>query len=242
MPTPLDDVCAASFPPGALAHLAALRARPDVRIASQGEQTWAFWPAGEADVARCVLALGGARLFVRREGLWHAFGQHLPTFDVPDLEKTMPLANVLFPSPLSPEEVGERCWPALPLRLVRDDRPQPATALQCSRAELGRWADGATTYQFGALEAALCGECVLLRGTRLPPLPGAERLWGNAVLLPLGWRPEPALPEGALAAALGLAEGEVALLSYEGAEVVPAGAFGPVSRAGVRLALREVAP
>jgi hypothetical protein len=86
------------------------------------------------------------------------------------------------------------------------------------------------------LRAALGEGEVLVLGERLPPLLGGQRYWGRDVLVPLGQRPEPALAEGVLRAALQLGPDEVALLSPEGIEVVPRTALGPVTRAGVRLA------
>jgi hypothetical protein len=130
------------------------------------------------------------------------------------------------------------------LGLAREGRERPATALCCPLAELDRWAEGATARRLTTLEAAYCpapggAARVLLLGERLPPLAGGERFWGRAVLAPLGWRPEPALGEAALRAALGLKDEEIALLRPEGVEVVPRAAFRPLTRAGIRLALRE---
>src|SRR5438270_921714 len=99
MPT-LLDVCCARFPLEALAHLASLRARPDLRITFHAGRAWAFWPAGEVEVTRTILALSGAELFAQREGLWYAPGQHLPTFGVPGPDEARPIASVLFPAPL----------------------------------------------------------------------------------------------------------------------------------------------
>lgn len=57
-------------------------------------------------------------------------------------------------------------------------------------------------------------------------------------MTPLGFRPEPLLPEAMLASALALNPDEIALVHSEGMEVIPAEAFAPLSRAGVRLAQR----
>ena len=60
------------------------------------------------------------------------------------------------------------------------------------------------------------------------------------MLVAAGWRPEPALSENVLAEALGLGD-DFAVFTPEGVEVVPATAFGPLTRAGVRLAARGTA-
>jgi hypothetical protein len=103
---------------------------------------------------------------------------------------------------------------------------------------LADWADRATTRQLESLEAVVCTGRVLLRGERLPALPG-ERFWGRRVLLPLGCRADPELADEVLAEALGLQPGEVALLTGAGVEVVAAEQFAPLSRAAVRRAVGE---
>jgi MoxR-vWA-beta-propeller ternary system domain bpX2 len=237
MPTPLDDAGCACLPLDGLPHLGVLRGRADVRVLVRAGLVWAYWPPGDANVARLLLALAGAQLFCRRAGLWYRPGQCLPTFDVPGEDGAEPLAHVLFPAPVRPEVSTDRTWKPASLALVRDECPRPTTALRCSLADLAAWADNATSQQLARLEAALGDRAVLLRGERLPPLVGSERFWGRAVLVPLGHRPEPALAEGVLAAALELDAGEVAVLGAV-IERVPSSAFGPVTRVGARLALR----
>jgi hypothetical protein len=124
--------------------------------------------------------------------------------------------------------------------LVRDDRPRPAGALCCPLAELAEWVEEATSRQMAGLQAAWCpAGSVLLLGERLPPLAAGERFWGRSLLVPLGFRPDPDLDEDALREALGLG-GDVGILTAEGLEVVPRGAFGALTRAGLRLALGQV--
>ncbi len=244
MASPLDDVCCARLPAAALAHLGALRVRTDVRVLAQSGELWLRWPAGDEDVLHRVLAVRGAEVFARRDGLWYAPGRSLPTFGVPD-ELQQTLLHLLAPEPVRPEGRISNPSYGAPVRLglARDDTARPAAALCCELADLERWADGVTSRRLAALEAAYCpapdGPRVLLLGGRLPPLPAGERFWGRAVLAPLGWRPEPALGEAALRAALDLQDEEIALVRAEGVEVVSRGAFRPLTRAGIRLALRE---
>jgi hypothetical protein len=221
--------------------LAGLRTRPGVTVAVRGERAWVRWPPGESDVLLGLLAAPGVELFTQREGLWFRLGSRLPCFDVP-ADEGVPLAAALTPAPLTlPEPVRPSPSPC-PLRLVRDDRPRPASALLAPLAEVARWAETATTRQLTSLRSARAGDVVLLLGERLPPLPGATRFSGRVLLAPLGWRPEPDLPEAALAEALGLGPGDIGLLTDEGLEVLPDSAFAPLSRAGVRLAFRPSPP
>jgi hypothetical protein len=90
-----------------------------------------------------------------------------------------------------------------------------------------------------SVSAALFGEEVLMQGKSLPALPRGDRFWGDRVLVILGSRPEPALPESALRKVLHLGETELALLNEKGVELVPSEALQPLSRGAIRLALRE---
>jgi hypothetical protein len=240
MTDPLTDTCCACLPATALPHLGPLRACGHLSALREGERLWLFWPAGETELARAILAIGGAELFLRRGSTWHRPGEHLPVFHVPDSREARPLSSILFPAPVTPVSSGPPAWRPAPLVLVRDGTPRPASALRAASRVLRQWADVATSRQLEKVQAACCGDEVVLRG-ELPPLPGA-RFWGGRVLLPLGQRIEPDLAEGVLASALGLQAGEVALWTAEGVEVLAAEAFGPVSRAGMRLAGEEVRP
>jgi hypothetical protein len=63
-----------------------------------------------------------------------------------------------------------------------------------------------------------------------------QRFWGTRLLVPLGLRVEPALPEPVLLDALRVSEQELLVLDPRGGEVIPQDAFRPLKRAGVRRA------
>jgi hypothetical protein len=128
------------------------------------------------------------------------------------------------------------------LGLVRGDRPRPATALRCAPDVLARWADTATTARIERLSGAWDGSRILVRGRALPEVPSGERFWGNRLLIPLGFRPGPDLPERALLKALHAGDEELFLLEADGCEVVPLAAFQPLTRAALRLARGVAAP
>jgi hypothetical protein len=140
---------------------------------------------------------------------------------------------------VAPVPAGDVSPDRLTLTLAPDARPRPASALTCSPGELARWADGTPAARLAALEAAWRKGFVLVLGARLPPLASARRYWGETVLVPLGYRPEPDLPPGALRDALGVTAEELLLLDESSAEAVPRSAFRPLTRARVRLAARE---
>ena len=235
MSDPLSEACRARLPVGVLPALAPLRATPDLRALVRGEELWLFWPQGEPELVRAILALDGAELFCPREGSWHRPGMHLPSFGLPDEGESRPLSSLLTPAPAEPIAPTSEGWMPVPMRLVPCDVPRPCALMRLTLAELARWADGATGQQLASLSAAHDRGVVLLRGDRLPPLVG-ERFWGGRVLSPLGRRPQPDLGEEVIASALRLEAGELAVVTDEGAEIIPLAAFAPLTRAGVRLA------
>jgi hypothetical protein len=233
------STCCARLPLAALPVLAGLRTAPDVTVRLLDRHAWVYWPPENEDVLRRVRPVSGVELYECQEGNWYRHGHRLPTSDVPAETEAVALHGVLFPAPVQPE-VGP--LPALrptTLRLVRDDHPRPTTALRCSLAALGRWADRVPTAELNAVRAARAGTTALLLGSPLPSLPGGERFWGEQVLVPLGLRAEPALRERAWKEAFGIDAEHFLLLSGHGAEAVPQAAFAPLTRSGVRLALRE---
>jgi hypothetical protein len=255
MPTDrrLEDVCAARLPVSALEVLADLRRESGIRVRlapASGDgvneaHAWVHWDPGNLTVLRRLLPLRGIELYAPRDGLWYRPGAHLPSFGVPQEanDEAIPLARAVTPRPIEVIEAGgDDVRGPRPIRLgltrARDETPRETTALLCVLTELGEWADRATTTQLAAIEAAWSGEMALLLGHGLPPL-GGERFWGRRLLAPLGWRPDPDLPESTLLRALGVVEGEIVILEADGFEAIPRDAFQPLTRAGVRLARQE---
>jgi hypothetical protein len=236
----LHDVCLASLPRESLPALAPLRAVPGLTVALVGDRAWLRWTPDDA-VLRAVLPISGVILYVELDGRWYRYGRHLPAFEVPARADYRPLAQVLTPAPLTPVAPKKQRADVVPLTLQPDSRPRPATALRCSRLELARWADTVPTARLEELRAARCGDRVLLLGSRLPPLPGGQRFWGDNVLVPLGQRPEPDLPPAVLREALGVGPDELLLLTAAAAEAIPLEVVQPLQRASLRLMLEETA-
>jgi hypothetical protein len=241
MTAPLNDVRCARLPAAALPVLAELRALPDVRVIQQGEHAWVYWHPQEEAVLRRLLPVRDLELYVERDGLWYRYSQHLPAFTVPEEVTGQPLDRVIFPAPVQPLPPPTAVPRPCTLILVRDDRPRKTTGMLCELIELGRWADHATTAELNALRAARTGRRVLVLGEHLPPLAAGERLWGDRLLVPLGYRPEPGLPETAVAEALGMGTDDMLLLDGQGPQLLTRTILYPLTRAGVRLALREIA-
>ncbi len=240
MSFPLQNACAADVPIVGLAVLAGLRTRSEVTALMRGERVWVRWPAAADEVRTCLLPVPGVAVFVRHGEHWYRLGSRLPCAGLPT-EAGVALAAVLTPAALDLEPGPTRPLAPVRLTLVRDRRPRPVRALSAPLTELGHWAETAPTASFAGLEAAVAGDLVVVRGepsVARMALAGAVRFWGRTLLMPLGFQSEPALPDSALAGALGLRVGDAGLLTEQGLEVVPAECFGPLTRAGVRLGLR----
>ena len=181
----------------------------------------------------------GAELFARRGDRWYRLGHALPAFEVAEVGAGEPLAQWVVPEPVEPAYHAKMQPAPVPLRLVPHDSPRPTTAVRCTLEQLAQWAENATSRQVACVQAVMCtGEAVLL-GDKLPSLSGASRYWGQSVFVPLGFRPEPNLPESALREALELSADEIALLDADGVEVIERSSFAQLTRAAARLALRS---
>jgi hypothetical protein len=222
--------------------LAEVRCLSGVRVALANESAWVRWQAPGEAVLRRLFPVVGVVLFVRRDGHWYRPGCLLPDFAVPNDLDYRPLSHILTPAPAVPFPPPRMNLRPVPLKLMSEDCPRQTTALECGLVELSAWVDTVSNFRLAALSAAHCQGRVLLRGSRLPLLPATRRYWGEAVLVPLGLRPEPNLPESALREALAVGEGDILLLDAGRVEVVPGSAFRPLTRAGLRLAGRGGGP
>jgi len=237
---PWKDVSAARLAAEHLPALAPVRNHEDVRVHAAEGVAWVRWPAGRVEVVRCLLPVPGVEFFTRRDGLWFRFGSRLPTAEVPPSGDGRPVAAVLVPARFEPTLPRSESMPPVRLGLVRGGEPKPATALGCAVADLARWADTATTAELAAVRAARSGERAVLLGSHLPAVVSATRFWGTDLLVPVGFRPDPDLPPAALRAAVGATAEELVLLDHDGAELIPTAAFEPLTRAGLRLAVRDL--
>jgi hypothetical protein len=232
----LDQVCGARLPLSALPLLAGLRRLDGVVAKLDADWIWLCWQAGDEEITGQVLPVPGVELFVREDGFWKRFGSRLPSFGLPMDSGMRPLYQALLPAPVETEEPTPLSTKARRITLVRSDQERKTTALACELSTLVRWAERATSNDLASLQAAWSERQVVVRGTPLPLLSNARRYWGGRLLVPIGYGADPALPEAALLEALGVADEEIAILGAEQIELIPMSAFGPVTRAGIRLA------
>lgn len=236
--TPLSACRAARLPADELAALAPLRAKGGVRVIP-GEPSWVTWDGDRPDVVAALVTVPGVELFEPRDGRWFRPGAQMPAFDVPPAEEPVVLDRAVVPAAFTAVEPGDQPVRRVPLALVRCERPRPATALRCAVAALRPWADRALTAEIAGVKAARCGDVAWLLGGSLPVIPGAERFWGERVLVPLGWRPDPDWPEATLREAAAVGPDELLVLTPGAAEAISTDAFKLLTRGTVRRAVRE---
>ena len=237
-PRDWSAVTSARLPANGLACLAALRHRPEVRVSLTGDgDAWVQWPAG-AFADETVSALrpaAGVEFYARHTGVWRRFGSRLPSGVTPPTDAGRSLAEVLTFAPPDPTPATANAIRRVRVEPVRDDVPRPATALRCELSDLRAWAEFATTRQLAGFRVAMSGGEVLVLGT-LPTVASAQRYWGDSVHLPLGFTLRPSLGLDSLRRLVEAAAGDRVFWHADGVDVVPDAAFGPASRAGVRLA------
>jgi MoxR-vWA-beta-propeller ternary system domain bpX2 len=242
MSSPFDDVCRARIPREAIARLAGLRVEPGLRVALTADHAWLRWDAGNERVLQAVMPIHGVVLYSFEAGRWYRFGSSLPDFDFPTDLDEQPLAHVMFPAVVQPIAAPTFAGQPLRLTLERDDRPRATSAVLCPLASLSPWCDTVPTARLAALVGVWLGEEVLLLGDHLPLLQDGDRFWGRDVLAPLGLAPAPALPESAIKEAAGLHADELLLWQPDRAEGIARTLLSPLTRAGVRLAVRGTRP
>lgn len=241
----METIGCARIPAHSLASLASLRTVEGVLVLLEGDRAWVFWENGDNRVLRVLLPVEAVELFERRGDSWYRWGRRLPSFEVPDHQQAIPIERAIFPAPfqtLNPSDASPR--PST-LRLVRDGRQRPSTAALCPLVELGRWAELAPSHAIESIRGAIQGDQAFLLGRGLPPWPGSTRYWGERILVPIGFQVRPSLPEKAILDALGSSGLEVFCFFADEnqaaaaiIEAIPFDVFRPLSRAGVRLALR----
>lgn len=237
--SPFRDITCASIPAFCQDRLASVRAQKQIKAQCIGGTIWLIWPSSTKDVAELIYPLPGSELYQRQQQYWFAFRRQLPSFDVPDLTTARPLAELLFPASVSlPSLPGNPLQP-IPLTLITDTTPRLATALECKLVDLHDWLDSVPNVRFSGLKALCKNISILILGKDLPPIAESQRFWGTRLLTPLGYRYDPFFPEATLLDILDLASKQLLLLRSTGMELIDQSHAKPLTRAAVRLALRE---
>lgn len=212
---------------------------PGVEVISDHDYSWLRWPTKQEALVRKLLPVAGVTLFVMRDHRWYQLGRRMPADPVPLDRPGVPLIQLLIPAPFEPEM--QTCLQSgrLSLTLAPDRMPRQTSAMRCSLAVMEKWIDQATSAQFSGMRGAVADDQAFVLGANLPLLPGNQRYWGTTILAPLGFRPDPPFSDRVLSQALQIQRGEIAFLEETGVEVLPPETFSDITRAGIRLALRN---
>ena len=239
--TPMQGVRLASVSEEGLEALGPLRRRRDVTVRRQGNVAWVAWePPKQGDrdeVVEALMPVQGAVFFREEGGTWLPVGGRLPDREAEDVcgrDGAIPLHRAVVPEPIRWVEPGRGPVP-VSLAIVRDGNPRSASALLTSTDRLRAWAEREPSARITGLRAAWSGDRVLVVGGRLPEIAGAERFWGIQILIPMGYRADPALTERALARAIGLKGEDLGLIDASATvELVPGSSLATLSRASAR--------
>ncbi len=237
----MEHVCLACIPKSELGSLAAIRCTPGITAALDDNRAWISWRKGQEDVLTCLLSIPEVQLYEDRDGVRFALGSHLPAFHLPDNLNYVQLANLIFPQAMKPVGISSLPIQRLSLDLVPESKPQPTSALLTSIANVALWADSVSQVRLEKLRGAYKEEEIILFGENLPPFPESELFWGYRLLVPLGYRISPKLPESAYCQALELSADEVLLFRHQKKEIITRSALDPLSRASLHLLAQEIA-
>lgn len=134
-------------------------------------------------------ATGGDHTLLRRPG------HRVPTASLPSDLSWQPIDQrfrFALPTPGIGAQTALRDRP--PLRLERGGNQRTAAALIVSLSELAAWVDTAAAVRMQPLRWLRRADQALVFGTPLPPLDGVLLAACDQVLLPVGFRWQPALP------------------------------------------------
>lgn len=235
---------------GPAARLLALRDAPGVLACLTGDALWVRGPVeappGATATEQALRRSGGARFGLDDEGQLVPDGARLPGPERLPAGPWRPLGELLRLATPPAREVVAAGPPRAALRLVRDERDPGGDAGACGLLVVdarvfAAWAVEAPAVRLAPLRLAARGDApeLLVRGTPLPPLPGARFALDGLLACPAGLRLEPQVDAATLAALLRLEPDDLLLArpGDEGAvalERVPGAAFVVASRGAAR--------
>jgi hypothetical protein len=197
--------------------LARLRGNPALGVCESAEGLWLRGPRLEETLDKQLrLIPGGRRFAVVDGGQLIAEGNLVPLGRVPEgpwallsewLEISLPAAQTVVQMP------GE----AVALTLVPAAAEREPALLETTLEQLANYASTAPQWRIDRWTfAAAKGDCVLVRGTPLPPIPGTQWVLDQSIATPAGLTWSPPVDVAVLQQLLGLAQGEIALLRADG--------------------------
>lgn len=202
-----------------------------LRAAALGDEQW----------SRCSRLPGVDRYTVCEDRRLVRVGALVPCGRLPEgtwspLRERLP---ILLPRP---GEAAPRLPAPTKLALVRSGEPVEPNWLQTSLAEWTAYVVAAPQVRLArwTFSASPDGR-VVVRGAPVPPIAGARFVERSGLVVPAGYAWTPAVEPEVVRAALGLAAGDFAWFTVDGAwRVISAGDWVQASRSAVRLTAREV--
>ena len=247
-----DDLSAVPWalrlPRSGAASLDALRLVDGVRVHDAGEVLWLCGDRADAALLLQLAAVPGAERFVvDGDGRCRRPGRHLPIARLPrgPWGTLRERVGVELPVPALPAVSALR----VPIGLVRyeyasiaprdDARSWQPNVLRTDLATLARYVETAAAARLQPLCLAVHRDgSALVHGAPLLPLPGEVAIERDGIVVPVGYRLDPACPTGLVANLLALEPGDLAcFLGTGGCTIVRAAAFVALTRSAVRLTL-----
>jgi hypothetical protein len=223
-------------------QLAALRLMGDVEVLVEAGAVWLRGPDLTDALDLATRKLSGAKRFsVGEAGELTPLGARVPTHRLPEGRWTPLSQHVVAEAPVA--ALAGRAPRAVALRLVRSGVEQPANVLVTDLATWHAYATAAPRVRLAPLSFAADSQGrIVVRGQPLPPIASKLLVESCGVAVPCGYGWEPPVAAEVVRSALGLGEGDLAILDPGGtARIIRQDCFVAAGRSAVRLTAGEIA-
>lgn len=219
--------------------LALLRLEPTLEIAVAEKHLWV-----RGDFAHCETKLTHLRVVEIFEelpdDLLGISGSKVPVRKLPSDLAWRPISEA------TRLRLGQSAYPGtaedgIPLRLIRSEIVRPIRMLSLKLAAFSQWVGSSPSIRFRDLTFAcsIDGQ-VLVRGNPVPPLPGRRYVLEDGLAMPAGFALDPPLPVSVVRRLFDTNRAAVIRFEEDAeVEVIEDSVFVPVTRAGVRMTLKQ---
>ena len=220
--------------------LDALRLRPEIDVAEDGETLWLRMTLGEdsKSLSQLLRSLPGKHYHLRNACELIPFGRRTPDGSLPLLPWTKLQDWLQIELPTT--QFSGQITGLVDLRLVRSAVERDARLLMTTIEAWQAYVESAPQIRLTPLSFAMNGKThVLVRGIPLPPIPGQRFSFEGNIALPLGYRFEPDIDPEVVVERLELSNGDMAVFQQSGMwQHVRADEFVHATRAAARASCR----
>ena len=219
--------------------VALLRGVPGLEVAASVAGVWIRGDFRGQEM--CLASLPVVGLYEElAEGGLSAVGGGVPIDSLPDDLEWLPIQQAVQLRKTIGGMPGQQTA-GVQVRLHRSEQEAEAGLLECHLADLEEWVTNAPEIRYEGMEYALSEDGTgLVKGPMIPPIRGRRYVLTGSVAIPSGFRLEPDLPGSVIRELIGAGSGTTIVFDQAGCvSVIDAGCFVPVSRAGLRDAMRE---